>query len=92
MAEDAAAEEDSNSECPMEINGDDKALEVLADHCGDKAVKAMPAMEEDAEEPPHPADSVFVHKHDSQSEEPHVHQPSQRQLDDVAWLRQRLCE
>ena len=56
--------EDSNSECPMEINGDDKALEVLADHCGDKAVEAMPAMEEDAEEPPHPADSVFVHKHD----------------------------
>ena len=90
MAENAAAEEASNSECPMEINGDDKALEVLADHCGAKAVEAMPAIEEDAGEPPHPAKSVFVHNPNGQSDEPQVHQPSQIQLEAVAWLRQRL--
>ena len=89
-AEDAAAEEDYNSECPMEINGDDKALEALADHCGAKSVEAMPAMEEDAGEPPHPANSVFAHNPYGQSEKPQVHQPSQRQLEAVAWLRQRL--
>ena len=82
--------EDSNSECPMEINGDDKALEVLANHCGAKAVEAMPAMDEDAGEPPHTAKSVFVHNPNGQSDEPQVHQPSQRQLEAVAWLRQRL--
>ena len=44
----AAAEEDFDSECQMEINGENKALEVPADHCGAKAVKAKPALEEDA--------------------------------------------
>ena len=51
----------------MEINVDNKALEVLADHCGSKAVEAMPAMEEVDGEPPHPANSVFVHNPYGQS-------------------------